>query len=863
MSQWHADTCRNPRVIVGDAGVPSCEHCGRSAQEILNAFRADKETLPLPPVPPDEPPGQLNLWWPPSVTYTSASGSGNERETDSESLEAETLTEETLSKPLENQVPCQTNLIYEKALASDEIRLARLDSTRTASHLQPVHISFEIFNDKRHPDYETVSYTWGGEENNYTQSHPIYVGDYWDIIYTTRNCWAMLRYLRPHRDTRLIWVDVVCINQSDMQERSRQVSKMGQIYTRCNQVVLWLGDDVVSDDYESLPSRHPLHEIDLASSQSRVPMASQETSFEQRSAFTVLEKLFLRRYFTRVWVIQELVLSPRILVPFEDKVFWADPFTSARIEGALNKAKTEKKWSWNNTAAPWLRLMAQGLSHGQSWSNVMTLTSKSRSSDSRDGLYGILGLFPEGPDGMRLVPDYSISYQHMMMGAMAHELINGGNTGFLFAARGISPPRKGISTLPSWLPPWDNWNEAERKLLRSPLPVSHQGKAIDEKKIVLLSEEQAEFSGENFGYFRFGPVSPGCDRKHWNDHATIDRNTGSLSLCAIKLVTIRSAFRKDSAKYLPQPSYKAKLKGIGSVYVTSEHDLTSVAKEGDEIFSLYPAFTKGNEEPECSVYLLLRRISQQQFKLVAGLSYLYFSCGNLEVFRELPFQGVRESLSQSISVLKQVWNLPLHTFDEGLKSERSFGRIIEKAFPGNDGVPFHFIVPIILGYEGFGKLHQNPVARKLQPRVVNDYLELTFGSDDWTTFKSTYSRKKPLYYPHRPNTGCLYWEQETLKIKPQDEAASSGQQEEFKSGVKVRLLLEHVNKLFRMIDDHLRISGIWESINVTNPRGSWEELLQADALFGDDIGTVEVRGEYAEMFGICGLSGVESRIEIL
>ena len=44
------------------------------------------------------------------------------------------------------------------------------------------------------------------------------------------------------------WVDAICINQVDKQEKGRQVAHMGQIYRAATRVIVWLGLDLPSND---------------------------------------------------------------------------------------------------------------------------------------------------------------------------------------------------------------------------------------------------------------------------------------------------------------------------------------------------------------------------------------------------------------------------------------------------------------------------------------------------------------------------------------------------------------------------------------------------------------------------------------
>lgn len=53
-----------------------------------------------------------------------------------------------------------------------------------------------------------------------------------------------LKYLRTKRD-RILWIDAICINQNDHEERSSQVAMMSLVYTGASQVCVWIGEDDV------------------------------------------------------------------------------------------------------------------------------------------------------------------------------------------------------------------------------------------------------------------------------------------------------------------------------------------------------------------------------------------------------------------------------------------------------------------------------------------------------------------------------------------------------------------------------------------------------------------------------------------
>jgi len=58
-----------------------------------------------------------------------------------------------------------------------------------------------------------------------------------------RNLETALRRLRSNTVARVVWIDAICINQADLDERPSQLQIMGDIYSKARHVLIWLGDD--------------------------------------------------------------------------------------------------------------------------------------------------------------------------------------------------------------------------------------------------------------------------------------------------------------------------------------------------------------------------------------------------------------------------------------------------------------------------------------------------------------------------------------------------------------------------------------------------------------------------------------------
>ncbi|RTE81732.1 hypothetical protein BHE90_003736 [Fusarium euwallaceae] len=414
MSRWHEATCVSPDVVL-NGDLPTCNTCG--AVPDLDAIRLkQQQTSPFPPSPPDEPPGQFNLRWPLGSLYSRATdanthqGSVNNSNEDVRSVNA-----------------FEPSPIYQRRLEPHEFRLLRLDGAASGTDL--LHLHLETHDQERFPVYETVSYTWGGENNDNSRSQLVFIGPYWDILLQTQNCWDMLMFLRPADGLRRLWVDAICINQKDDEERSTQVSKMADIYQKAQRALVYLGSSLVD---ATSPRKYPLRQrFEHSIAQSN------ESDQLVRNGKVDLDKLLTRRYFSRVWVIQELIVSRQVVFQVGDTEFWADGTSIHKV----------KDYDWQNTPAPWLVHLAQGTPQGRDIYGAMRETWSSNASDLRDKIFGILALIDDRQEREIFRPDYSLSFFHVYLGALAYSLLGLKRVEILCHAAGLSAP----DGQPSWM----------------------------------------------------------------------------------------------------------------------------------------------------------------------------------------------------------------------------------------------------------------------------------------------------------------------------------------------------------------------------------------------------------------------------
>ncbi|KAL8381119.1 hypothetical protein RB595_005414 [Gaeumannomyces hyphopodioides] len=170
-----------------------------------------------------------------------------------------------------------------------------------------------------HIEYEALSYTWGSSETCetiYIEGRPLQV---------TTNLHAALLCLRREGSGRFLWVDAICIDQANNQEKNHQVGQMGTVYSSAERVLFWLGPSSLETQCLMGLATH-LHEKAVqrqpAKRQSSLELwrlvwneilqeVGEEPKQLQDARTRELQRLLDQAWFRRVWVIQEVALAKR------------------------------------------------------------------------------------------------------------------------------------------------------------------------------------------------------------------------------------------------------------------------------------------------------------------------------------------------------------------------------------------------------------------------------------------------------------------------------------------------------------------------------------------------------------------------
>ena len=131
---------------------------------------------------------------------------------------------------------------YDRSLKGRNIRLI---------HLVPNEDNAQVrFTLTEHPletstRFDALSYTWGDAADRVEA-----VCNGWPIL-ITRTLYGALRQFRRLRRTGLLWVDAVCIDQQNDEEKTQQIRMMRDIYSLASEVFIWLGEADTNTEHAS------------------------------------------------------------------------------------------------------------------------------------------------------------------------------------------------------------------------------------------------------------------------------------------------------------------------------------------------------------------------------------------------------------------------------------------------------------------------------------------------------------------------------------------------------------------------------------------------------------------------------------
>ncbi|SPO07582.1 uncharacterized protein DNG_10277 [Cephalotrichum gorgonifer] len=237
------------------------------------------------------------------------------------------------------------------------------------------------------PKFEALSYMWGIEKSDHAitlNELPFDVGpNLLDALFFLRRQVASGKARQP------FWIDAICINQSDVEERNRQLRIMDQIYFRAVMVVVWLGSRYTEF------TREPVGVL--------VPEDGEKDEEGSSESGDSIQKKMVRLlrtdpYWYRLWILQEIGRANRLRVCYGDESFPWEHFmhliTMHNSDGNTGPLRLD-------------RLLRQEKYHdSHTLKRLIEEHRGAKCSEPRDKVYGLVGL---ASDAVQFPMDYNKS----------------------------------------------------------------------------------------------------------------------------------------------------------------------------------------------------------------------------------------------------------------------------------------------------------------------------------------------------------------------------------------------------------------------------------------------------------------------
>jgi hypothetical protein len=196
-------------------------------------------------------------------------------------------------------------------------------------------------------EYCALSYTWGSQDN----LARIYLNSV--EVPVTQNLLTALRHIRHQTERRIFFIDSLCIDQDDAQEKNVQVRSMWSIYKHASKVVVFLGEKgtYTSTAFEWITALGGwLASLPISKRRYRYTNAPRSIKApEYALARLGLHDILQRPWWTRVWIIQEVAVASTVSVMCGyDTVPWKylDAIIGARINSICDPAKYSSVFAW-------------------------------------------------------------------------------------------------------------------------------------------------------------------------------------------------------------------------------------------------------------------------------------------------------------------------------------------------------------------------------------------------------------------------------------------------------------------------------------------------------------------------------------
>jgi hypothetical protein len=210
------------------------------------------------------------------------------------------LSSRTTSTVPDDPIHVASQKIYSKVYSPLRGRTIRLVTLHAGSSFDKIQCHLQEVRSVKPESYVALSYVWGSTQDPAT----IFLNSQEFLI--TQNLAEALKELRLPDTDRVLWIDALCINQSDNSEKSNQVPLMGSIYENATSVIAWLGPH----ENGSVHAFEMLKRVEYDGN----PIPAIVTLDNSQAAFLALTPLMSRDYWFRAWIVQEIAFAQELRI---------------------------------------------------------------------------------------------------------------------------------------------------------------------------------------------------------------------------------------------------------------------------------------------------------------------------------------------------------------------------------------------------------------------------------------------------------------------------------------------------------------------------------------------------------------------
>lgn len=203
-------------------------------------------------------------------------------------------------------------------MASREFEYTALDQSAASTRVLKIHDDFspegflqcslhDIVLDSR-ADYTCLSYVWGTDD----PTHTILINGRPLRVRSNLKDFLECAQRKPRLRATRLWIDAICIDQSNMQERSTQVQQMGRIYSEASEVVSWFGKVPINLDFFGPQPGLQWDSMGMVYN----PELTRAEKKDVQSSFYAFRST---GYWTRAWITQEVALPSRLTLMADEK----------------------------------------------------------------------------------------------------------------------------------------------------------------------------------------------------------------------------------------------------------------------------------------------------------------------------------------------------------------------------------------------------------------------------------------------------------------------------------------------------------------------------------------------------------------